>query len=1151
MTETKVTNNLIIGIDLGVSGSGIAVKDKNEDKFLSSVIIKHDLKTEDGRQTYGNIKRGRRPRRRKILRSKDFANLCSDYGFSEPSKDDEMLLHLKNKALYEKVEESHLIMILRNYITHRGSANIKDYSEKDKKDEKKEKEYQTLVNNNQKYIDSGMLPCEIQLMNYEKVGAYRGNKVVLLENKEKHLVMNTFSRSFILEEIKRILNTQSIHYEKLTEEFITSYIKLFSRMRSFTVGPGNEKSRTDNGIYTTKKDPLTGKYITLKTNVEKMVGKCSLFIEERRASKASFSAQKYNLWNDLMNMRVSGKSLNEDERKLVYDGILKSTDGENINIRSIVSKLLGISDAVITGVGVKKEKKEYKNVYHSMACYRELVKTYTDAGISFDYSENQIDEMMGVVNINSVFDTMKEELLKINEKMTSAEFELLFDFKMNHNDYFGWHAYSLKALRFFNEKMTTEGMNPYNIEREYNLSEEQLLPFMNKERIPLSVLNDITNPVVQRNLRHIIKYINRHIKDHGYPETFVIEAARDYNTEKEKERIEDIQAQNRGAVSRICNEIFDKYGVKITSKHFSQHKKLGLKLKLWDEQGGHCPYSLSFIHPGLLILNPDDYEVDHIIPYVLSLDNSRNNIVLVESQSNGVKGIRSPLSYVRSGEAFITEKEFRKNIKDTKFNKVKKANLLTEADFMDKYSREGFLNSHLNNTRYMITLLSDILRKYFKANNIDSKIVTMSSKVVTGVRNSLNIEKDRAISDDHHAVDAMIMLVAYERLKKVDETYSGLVNYTTGKIYSYNRMYELRHNVMDILREYNTDLYKKMVLEASDNILYKDYNKRTDSGKLFDDTSYGTRIINGEHYVVSKFSDIYEHEGLSCAYKSLLNKMEKNKDADVLMYHYDPQTYAFLKKIAEDYDVSKFDTSYKKEHGLNKNPFYNYKVINGHPIYKQNNKSQNIPIYNLKVASKKLGIHQDLSHKIGHKNGDKKLVKLSLTAYRTDIYYNKENKSYHAVGIKLVDLKYHPKGNYISEERYLEFLRNENILNENQGLEDIKETHYEFRFSLYAGDSFKMVNAYEQNESLELIFQSKMQDRKDTIKFKIRDQKYKDLVKNIKYGDEEKIIEEDKRTLKNVTKLVKINKDVKGNSHYAAYERLKNVGMPLKMQKIS
>ena len=63
-------------------------------------------------------------------------------------------------------------------------------------------------------------------------------------------------------EAERILRKQQEFNKKITDEFIEDYLTILTGKRKYYHGPGNEKSRTDYGRYTTKKDP-EGKYITL------------------------------------------------------------------------------------------------------------------------------------------------------------------------------------------------------------------------------------------------------------------------------------------------------------------------------------------------------------------------------------------------------------------------------------------------------------------------------------------------------------------------------------------------------------------------------------------------------------------------------------------------------------------------------------------------------------------------------------------------------------------------------------------------------------------------------------------------------------------------------------------------------------------------
>nr|8F43_A Chain A, CRISPR-associated endonuclease Cas9 [Geobacillus stearothermophilus] len=96
-----------------------------------------------------------------------------------------------------------------------------------------------------------------------------------------------------------------------------------------------------------------------------------------------------------------------------------------------------------------------------------------------------------------------------------------------------------------------------------------------------------------------------------------------------------------------------------------------VKFKLWSEQNGRCAYSLQPIEIERL-LEPGYVEVDHVIPYSRSLDDSYTNAVLVLTRENREKGNRIPAEYLGVGterwqqfETFVlTNKQFSKKKRD-------------------------------------------------------------------------------------------------------------------------------------------------------------------------------------------------------------------------------------------------------------------------------------------------------------------------------------------------------------------------------------------------------------------------------------------------------------------------------------------------------
>ena len=153
--------------------------------------------------------------------------------------------------------------------------------------------------------------------------------------------------------------------------------------------------------------------------------------------------------------------------------------------------------------------------------------------------------------------------------------------------------------------------------------------------------NTITSPVVLRAVSQSIKVINAIIRERGCSPTFInIELAREMAKDfQERMKIKKEQDENRAENERIIERLRTEYG---------RQNPTGLdlvKYRLFEEQGGVCAYSLkqmSLEH----LFDADYAEVDHIIPYSISFDDSRKNKVLVLANENRDKGNRLPLQYL-------------------------------------------------------------------------------------------------------------------------------------------------------------------------------------------------------------------------------------------------------------------------------------------------------------------------------------------------------------------------------------------------------------------------------------------------------------------------------------------------------------------------
>ena len=142
---------------------------------------------------------------------------------------------------------------------------------------------------------------------------------------------------------------------------------------------------------------------------------------------------------------------------------------------------------------------------------------------------------------------------------------------------------------------------------------------------------------------------------------------------------------------------------------FGLHNPTGqdiVKLKLYEEQAGICPYSQKQM-PMDKIFSPDYAEIDHIVPYSISFDDSYANKVLVLAGENRNKRNRLPLQYLQ-GER---RDHFLVWVNSSVRNYKKRQLLLKEA--VTKEDEERFKERNLQDTktasRFLYNYLNDHL----------------------------------------------------------------------------------------------------------------------------------------------------------------------------------------------------------------------------------------------------------------------------------------------------------------------------------------------------------------------------------------------------------------------------------------------------------
>lgn len=271
----------------------------------------------------------------------------------------------------------------------------------------------------------------------------------------------------------------------------------------------------------------------------------------------------------------------------------------------------------------------------------------------------------------------------------------------------------------------------------------------------------IANPTVHIALNQIRKVINSIIAEYRNPSEIVIELARDLKLSKEeKERIEKAQRNNQTENDNIKKELknFQGKGYNVNPENFDDR----LKLKLWKElkKGNNdvalCPYSGEVINCTKLFSN--EVEIEHILPFSKTFDDSFKNKTLSYRKTNQYKGDRSPYEAFGSSANGYNYQE----IKDRAAKLPRNKSWRFYQDAMEKFNDANqFLASQLNDTRYLSKITKQYLAQICKANKISVSNGQLTSLLRHhwGLNSVLNKEKNIKTRNDHrhHAVDALVV----------------------------------------------------------------------------------------------------------------------------------------------------------------------------------------------------------------------------------------------------------------------------------------------------------------------------------------------------------------------------------------------------------
>lgn len=927
----------ILGLDIGITSVGYGLIDYESKEVIDAGV--RLFKEADAENNGG--RREKRGRRRLIRRRKHrlarIHRLLVGQGLLEegehPIYSD--IYQIRLKGLSQPLAKEELASALLHLAKRRGIHNV-DVLEEESSTGNELSTKEQLARN-QKDLEDGFL-VEAQLKRFNREGAIRGHG-------------NRYKTEAYLQEAKQLLEIQKAHHE-LSESFIETYLHLLENRRKYYEGPGEGSSYGWDG--------------DLKKWYEALMGRCTYFPDELRSVKHAYSADLFNLLNDLNNLTIN----REESEKLLYHEKWELIENlfkvkKNVTLRQI-AKEIGVEETEITGYRITKSGKP---LFTSLKIYHDLKSILSNKTVLED--EQALDQIAKIITIYQTVEDISKEIKQLNLPITDSELELIGQL----TGYTGTHRLSLKCIQLILDELWHTNDNQMAIFTRLNLTPKKI-DLHKQNKIPTEALEDlIISPVVKRALTQAIRVVNEVIRRFGLPKDIIIELARESNS-KEKQKWINNQQKNKEAANQRIQQIIKEYGNE-------NAKYLFEKIKLHDMQEGKCLYSLQDIPLDDLLRNPSHYEIDHIIPRSVVFDNSLHNKVLVKQIENSKKRNRTPYQYLTSNEGTITYEVFKKHVlnlsksKD-RITKKKREYLLEERD-INKYTvQKDFINRNLVDTRYATRELLTLLTAYFKANEMDVKVKTINGGFTNFLRRKWKFKKERDQGYKHHAEDALIIAnvdFIFKSLKKLDE----MVTNPSAEAKQQNG------EVMD--EEKYKDLFEspKQVQAIKDFRAYK-YSHRVDkkpNRELINETLYSTRKqADGKLLRVNKITDIYAKDNGKV--KALFEK-EPEK---LLMYQHDPKTFEKLALIMKQYSEEK-------------NPLYKYKEETSEYLTKYSKKGNGPIIKSVKYLGQDAGTYYDVTDK--YQNSKHTIIKKSKKPYRLDIY--RDEDGYKMITVHYLDIK--------------------------------------------------------------------------------------------------------------------------------------------------
>ena len=740
----------ILGVNVTPTTVSIALLKNNQ--ILEAIIHKFNKGESPKGESLALPRREARSVRRQIKRRKwRRKHLLST--FNEPQQIVESFRanlspwQLRVDALSRKLNGTELLIALYHIIKRRGFKS----SRKNSTDEKEKDEKKKMLTGISELTEA------FKASKYSTIGEY-----LFYQPKRKNTdgcYTRTVTRDLIIDEVNTIFKKQKEFGNiKLTDEFITDFFNVLNWQT-----------------------PIKS-YVGL-------IGNCTLDPSEKRASKFAYSAECFKMLSKLMNLKFIDNKHNEQEitledklyifklahtqKKITYSTIrrkLKVTTDYRFNLinyrlsdrlkKSVNEKFkegTRSSEKITWDEIVKdcEDHEDFKDI--SLPGYHELKSTISAVDkqewVKISQNISLMDQIASTIALFPDEIELTAELSKLDLPPKIVDSLLPLSFKGTIN-------LSLKTVNRLLPHLKKGLTYPEAVKEE----KFSVASTVNKVSL-IPAFEKTNNPVVDRALSRTRKVVNAVLRKHGMPTNIHIELSTELSkSKKERNEISKHQNNNKQHNKDTYEEICNLLNRKPTSIEIE-------KYKLWLEQDKLSFYSGKPILERHLA-DPTATEIDYILPFARSFDNSQQNKVLCFTDENRDKSKKTAFEMFGKGIYWQGIQERAK-----KLSRGKSERILIE--YFDERIERVWQERYLNDTRY----IARKLKEHLLSLDITGKVHIRKSAAISYLRNIWGL--DRVVKDDRMYVidaaciaactdDMMIQISNYNKYKDYLERAKGI-----------------------------------------------------------------------------------------------------------------------------------------------------------------------------------------------------------------------------------------------------------------------------------------------------------------------------------------------------------------------------------------